>query len=45
MATSRARLSLVTLGVEDVRRATAFYTSLGFERSSASVERPRVPRH
>jgi uncharacterized protein len=38
MAASRARLSLVTLGVDDVRRATAFYTSLGFERSSVSVE-------
>src|SRR3954447_6235851 len=38
MTASRARLSLVTLGVEDVRRATAFYTSLGFERSSASVD-------
>ena len=38
MAASRARLSLVTLGVGDVRRATAFYTSLGFDRSSVSVE-------
>jgi uncharacterized glyoxalase superfamily protein PhnB len=32
------RLSLVTLGVEDLDRATAFYTTLGFERSSASVD-------
>jgi len=38
MAATRARLSLVTLGVEDVSRATAFYTSLGFDRSSASVD-------
>jgi len=33
-----ARLSLVTLGVSDVARATGFYLSLGFERSSASVD-------
>ena len=32
------RLSLVTLGVGDLDRATAFYTTLGFERSSASVD-------
>jgi uncharacterized glyoxalase superfamily protein PhnB len=32
------RLSLVTLGVADVERATSFYLSLGFERSSASVD-------
>jgi uncharacterized protein len=31
-------ISLVTLGVADVPAATAFYESLGFERSSASVE-------
>ncbi len=31
-------LSLVTLGVSDVAASTAFYESLGFERSSASVE-------
>lgn len=30
------RLSLVTLGVADVARATAFYESLGWRRSSAS---------
>jgi len=30
-------ISLVTLGVRDVRAATAFYVSLGFEPSSASV--------
>jgi uncharacterized glyoxalase superfamily protein PhnB len=33
-----ARLSLVTLGVSDVERATNFYLALGFERSSASVD-------
>jgi catechol 2,3-dioxygenase-like lactoylglutathione lyase family enzyme len=33
-----ARLSLVTLGVRDVTRATAFYEALGWKRSSASVE-------
>jgi uncharacterized protein len=33
-----ALLSMVTLGVADVGRATAFYTSLGFDRSSASVD-------
>ena len=33
-----ARLSLVTLGVADVARATAFYTRLGFERAAASNE-------
>jgi predicted lactoylglutathione lyase len=33
-----ARLSLVTLGVADVAAATAFYRSLGWEPSSASVE-------
>jgi uncharacterized protein len=31
-----ARLSLVTLGVADVARATAFYEALGWQRSSAS---------
>lgn len=31
-----ARLSLVTLGVADVARATAFYLRLGFARSPAS---------
>jgi predicted lactoylglutathione lyase len=31
-------ISLVTLGVRDVTAATAFYTALGFARSSASVE-------
>ena len=34
---SAGRLSLITLGVADVARATAFYDSVGFERSSASV--------
>jgi predicted lactoylglutathione lyase len=33
-----ARITLVTLGVADVARADAFYRSLGFERSSASVD-------
>jgi catechol 2,3-dioxygenase-like lactoylglutathione lyase family enzyme len=32
------RISLVTLGVADVARSTAFYESLGWRRSSASVE-------
>ena len=31
-----ARVSLVTLGVRDLARATAFYESLGWELSSAS---------
>ncbi len=38
MSTATARLSLVTLGVNDLSRATAFYTTLGFQRSSASVD-------
>jgi predicted lactoylglutathione lyase len=32
-----ARISLVTLGVEDVEAATAFYLALGWELSSSSV--------
>jgi catechol 2,3-dioxygenase-like lactoylglutathione lyase family enzyme len=32
-----ARVSLVTLGVSDVARATAFYTALGWEVSAASA--------
>lgn len=32
-----ARISLVTLGVADVTAATAFYESLGWRRSSASM--------
>lgn len=32
-----ARLSLVTLGVADLARATEFYTALGWPLSSASV--------
>lgn len=32
------RLTLVTLGVEDVRRSTRFYESLGLVRSPASNE-------
>jgi hypothetical protein len=31
-----ARISLVTLGVEDLARATAFYEALGWRRSSRS---------
>jgi predicted lactoylglutathione lyase len=33
-----ATVSIVTLGVSDLGRATEFYTSLGFQRSTASVE-------
>ena len=33
-----ARISLVTLGVADLGRATAFYEALGWRRSSASNE-------
>jgi catechol 2,3-dioxygenase-like lactoylglutathione lyase family enzyme len=33
-----ARLTLVTLGVDDLERAIAFYEALGWTRSSASVE-------
>lgn len=32
------RVSIVTLGVSNVSRATAFYEALGFRRSSASQE-------
>jgi hypothetical protein len=32
-----ARISLVTLGVADVARATSFYEALGWRRSTASV--------
>ena len=32
-----ARISLVTLGVADVARSTAFYESLGWRRSSTSL--------
>ncbi len=32
------RISLITLGVADVTRATAFYQSLGWQRSSASQD-------
>jgi len=34
----RQRLSLVTLGVADVARATRFYESLGWRRSSSSQD-------
>lgn len=33
-----ARVTLITLGVADVARATRFYEALGWRRSSASVE-------
>jgi catechol 2,3-dioxygenase-like lactoylglutathione lyase family enzyme len=33
-----ARVSLVTLGVTDLARSTAFYEALGWRRSSASVD-------
>ena len=33
-----ARVSIVTLGVADVARASAFYAALGWERASASQE-------
>ncbi len=32
------RLSLVTLGVEDLGRSTAFYEALGLKRSAASTD-------
>src|SRR5262245_1626733 len=35
--TAPARVSLVTLGVADVERATEFYSRLGWSLSSASV--------
>lgn len=35
---SDLRLGLVTLGVTDVPRATAFYEAVGFEKSPASVD-------
>jgi predicted lactoylglutathione lyase len=33
-----AHISLVTIGVADVARATRFYEAMGWQRSSASVE-------
>jgi catechol 2,3-dioxygenase-like lactoylglutathione lyase family enzyme len=33
-----ARITLITLGVADIARATRFYEALGWRRSSASVE-------
>ncbi len=33
-----AHVSLITLGVGDLARATRFYTDLGWERADASVE-------
>jgi predicted lactoylglutathione lyase len=32
-----ARVSLITLGVDDVARSTTFYEAIGWRRSSASV--------
>lgn len=37
-STSRTHVSLVTLGVDDVERAAAFYEAWGWRRSPASVE-------
>jgi uncharacterized protein len=33
-----ARLSIITLGVSDLARSTAFYEALGWRRSSASMD-------
>ena len=33
-----ARISIVTLGVADVARASAFYEALGWERAASSVD-------
>lgn len=33
-----ARLGLVTLGVADLARATAFYEALGWEKATSSIE-------
>src|SRR3990170_1776474 len=33
-----ARISIVTLGVEDVGRSAAFYEALGWERASSSMD-------
>ena len=33
-----ARLGLVTLGVADLERSVAFYTALGWEHCSSSIE-------
>jgi predicted lactoylglutathione lyase len=33
-----ARITLITLGVEDVARSVAFYEALGWRRSSASTD-------
>jgi catechol 2,3-dioxygenase-like lactoylglutathione lyase family enzyme len=38
MSTIPARISLVTLGVADVARSTAFYEALGWRRSSSSQD-------
>lgn len=32
------RISLITLGVDDLERAQRFYETLGWKRSSASVD-------
>ena len=40
-----ARVSLVTLGVADVAASTAFYESLGWRRSSASMAGHHVLQH
>jgi catechol 2,3-dioxygenase-like lactoylglutathione lyase family enzyme len=33
-----ARISIVTLGVADIRRAVAFYEALGWERAASSMD-------
>jgi len=33
-----ARISIVTLGVEDVARSVAFYEAIGWERASSSMD-------
>lgn len=38
MSEPAARLSLVTLGVSDLARSTAFYEALGFPRRAAGAE-------
>lgn len=37
MPTPKARFTVITLGVEDMRRAIAFYETLGFERKMSAT--------
>lgn len=37
-ATPVTHVSLITLGVRDIARATRFYEAMGWHRSSASVD-------